>query len=46
MEGEPITLSNIETNFKNRLKVAEGDETPFIKIIMIPFKLFVVVLEP
>ena len=45
MEGEPITLSNIETNFKNRLKVVEGDENPFIKIIMIPFKLLAVVLE-
>ena len=45
MEGEPITLSNIETNFKNRLKVAGGDENPFIKIIMIPFKLLAVVLE-
>jgi len=45
MEGEPITLSNIETNFKNKLKVVEGDENPFIKVIMIPFKLLAVVLE-
>ena len=45
MEGEPITLSNIETNFKNRLKVVERDKNPLIKIIIIPFKLLAVVLE-
>lgn len=43
MQGEPVTLSNIETNVKNSLKVKEGDESVFVKILLFPFRLIALI---
>lgn len=39
MQGEPVTLSNIESNLKKGLNVKEGEENIFIKILLFPFRL-------
>ena len=38
MKGEPVTLSNIESNIKNEFNVREGEENVFIKLILLPFR--------
>ncbi|HEX5169403.1 MAG TPA: PspC domain-containing protein, partial [Cyclobacteriaceae bacterium] len=37
MQGEPVTLSGIESNIKKGLDVKE-DESPLVKILLIPFR--------
>jgi phage shock protein PspC (stress-responsive transcriptional regulator) len=40
MQGEPVTLSNIESNIKKNLNVDEAkEESAFTKIILFPFRL-------
>jgi phage shock protein PspC (stress-responsive transcriptional regulator) len=39
MQGEPVTLSNIESSIKKGLNVKEGEESTFIKILLFPFRL-------
>lgn len=40
MKGDPVTLSNIETNIKESLNVKDKDEENiFIKILLFPFRL-------
>ena len=39
MQGEPVTLKNIETNIKKSLKVEEGEESIWMKILLFPFRL-------
>ncbi len=40
MQGESVTLSNIETNIKRSLNVEEGEEENlFVKILLFPFRL-------
>lgn len=43
MQGEPVTLSNIESNVKNSLKVKEGEENVFVKILLFPFRLIALI---
>ena len=43
MQGEPVTLSNIETNVKKSLKVEEGEENVFAKILLFPFRLIAMI---
>jgi phage shock protein PspC (stress-responsive transcriptional regulator) len=43
MQGEPVTLSNIESNVKNSLKVKEGEESVFVKILLFPFRLIALI---
>ena len=44
MQGEPITLSNIESNVKKSLNVQEGEEENIlVKILLFPFRLIAVV---
>ena len=38
MQGEPVTISNIEENVKKRLNVKEGEENVFVKILLFPFR--------
>ncbi len=39
MQGEPVTLSNIETNIKKNLDVKEGEEeSVLVKILLFPFR--------
>ncbi|MDX1628494.1 MAG: PspC domain-containing protein [Fulvivirga sp.] len=46
MKGEPVTLSNIESNIKKSFKVKEDDEENiFIKILLFPFRLIAIVIE-
>lgn len=39
MQGEPVTLSNIEANIKKSFNVKEGEENVFLKILLFPFRL-------
>ncbi|MCK5371989.1 MAG: DUF2807 domain-containing protein, partial [Cyclobacteriaceae bacterium] len=41
----PVTLSNIESNIKKSLKVTEGDENIFVKILLFPFRLLAALFE-
>jgi len=39
MQGQPVTLSNIETNIKKSLNMKEGQESLLVKILLFPFRL-------
>lgn len=39
MQGEPVTLSNIEQNVKRSLNTEEGEESAVAKILLFPFRL-------
>ena len=46
MQGEPVTLRNIETNIKKGLKMDESDEESAItKILLFPFRLIAAVIN-
>lgn len=45
MQGQPVTLSNIESNIKKSLNVTEGDENVFVKILLFPFRLIAALFE-
>jgi len=45
MQGEPVTLSNIEENVKKSLNVKEGEESVFIKILLFPFRLIAMIFK-
>lgn len=45
MQGEPVTLSNIEDNLKRNLNVKEGEESVFVKILLFPFRLIALVFN-
>lgn len=45
MQGEPVTLSNIENNLKRSLNVKEGEESPFVKILLFPFRIIASIIE-
>lgn len=45
MQGEPVTLSNIEHNVKESLNVKEGEENVFIKILLFPFRVIAAVFQ-
>ncbi|MGL1887080.1 MAG: PspC domain-containing protein [Reichenbachiella sp.] len=38
MQGEPVTLSNIQQSLSNSLKTNEGEESAFAKILLFPFR--------
>jgi phage shock protein PspC (stress-responsive transcriptional regulator) len=45
MQGEPVTLSNIETNIKRNLNVDDRkEESAFTKIILFPFRVIGLIL--
>ena len=45
MKGEPVTLSNIETNVKKNLNVKdEDDENIFVRILLFPFRLIAAII--
>ncbi|HEU5292681.1 MAG TPA: PspC domain-containing protein [Cyclobacteriaceae bacterium] len=44
MQGEPVTLSNIESNLKKGLNVQEGEESALVKILLFPFRLLGMIL--
>ena len=45
MQGQPVTLSNIESNIKKSLNVTEGDENVLVKILLFPFRLIAALFE-
>lgn len=45
MQGEPVTLSNIEENLKKTLNVKEGEEHPLTKVLLFPFRLLAVIFK-
>ncbi len=45
MQGEPVTLSNIESNVKQSLNVGEGEkESTLVKILLFPFRLIAAII--
>jgi phage shock protein PspC (stress-responsive transcriptional regulator) len=45
MQGEPVTLSNIESNIKKNFNIKEGDvESTLTKILLFPFRLIGLIL--
>jgi phage shock protein PspC (stress-responsive transcriptional regulator) len=45
MQGEPVTLTNIEKNVKKSLNVEEGEESAGVKILLFPFRLIAIVIK-
>ncbi len=45
MQGQPVTLSNIEYNIKNSLQQNEKEESLLVKIILFPFRLIASILS-
>ncbi|QSE96027.1 PspC domain-containing protein [Fulvivirga lutea] len=46
MKGDPVTLSNIESNIKQNLNVKEDeDESIFVKLLLFPFRLVALIIE-
>ncbi len=46
MKGDPITLTNIESNIKQSLNVKEdSDESVFVKILLFPFRIIAMVID-
>lgn len=45
MQGEPVTLSNIESNIKKKFNIKEGEtESTLAKILLFPFRLIGLIL--
>ena len=45
MQGEPVTLSNIESNIKRNFNIREGEEESMLtRILLLPFRLIGIVL--
>ncbi len=45
MKGQPVTLSNIESNIKKSFNVQEGEENIFVKILLFPFRLIALLFQ-
>lgn len=45
MEGEPVTLSNIEENVKKNLNEEEGEESALAKVLLFPFRVIATVIK-
>ncbi len=45
MQGEPVTITNIEETIKKKLNVKEGEESSLVKILLFPFRLIALVLK-
>lgn len=47
MQGEPITLSNIESNIKQSLNLEEknGEENPVTKLLLFPFRAIALIIQ-
>jgi phage shock protein PspC (stress-responsive transcriptional regulator) len=45
MQGEPVTLSNIESTVKKGLNVKEGEESTLTKILLFPFRVLGAILK-
>ncbi len=45
MQGEPVTLTNIEQNIKKSLNMEEGEENLLMKILLFPFRIIAMAIE-
>lgn len=46
MKGDPVTLTNIESNIKKNLKVDESaDENIYVKVLLFPFRLIGIIFS-
>ncbi len=45
MQGEPVTLSNIEENVKKSFHVKEDEESAFVKVLLFPFRLIAMIFS-
>jgi phage shock protein PspC (stress-responsive transcriptional regulator) len=45
MEGKPVTLKNIEENIKQTLNEKDGEERPFVKVLLFPFRLIATIFS-
>ncbi|WP_159469350.1 PspC domain-containing protein [Dyadobacter sp. 3J3] len=47
MQGEPITLSNIESNIKQSLNLSDkgGEENPVTRILLFPFRAIALIIQ-
>ena len=45
MEGEPVTISNIEENVKKSLNEKEGEESALAKVLLFPFRVIATVIS-
>lgn len=45
MQGDPVTLSNIESNIKKGFNVKEGEENLLVKILLFPFRLIAAIIN-
>lgn len=45
MQGDPVTLSNIESNIKKGFNVKEGEENVLVKILLFPFRLIAAIIN-
>lgn len=45
MQGEPVTLSNIELNIRKSLNMESGEENVFMKILLFPFRVIALIFE-
>ncbi len=45
MQGQPVTLSNIESNIKKSLNVQDSEENMLVKILLFPFRLIAALFE-
>jgi phage shock protein PspC (stress-responsive transcriptional regulator) len=45
MQGEPVTLSNIESTVKKNLNERGAEESPLTKIVLFPFRLIATVIN-
>ena len=45
MQGEPVTLSNIESNIRKSLNVKDGEENPLVKMLLFPFRLIAIIIN-
>ncbi|MDQ3536214.1 MAG: PspC domain-containing protein [Bacteroidota bacterium] len=45
MQGDPVTLSNIENNVKKNFNLVEEKENPLTKLILLPFRLIAVIFN-
>lgn len=45
MQGQPVTLSNIESNIKKSLNVEGSEENILVKVLLFPFRLIAALFE-
>lgn len=45
MQGEPVTLSNIESSIKKSVNTPDNEESVLVKILLLPFRVLAAIVE-